>query len=100
MRDSSPKIEVRSFSNRGWRGLVDAATYEVVSRAVMRVIPRLEPGMTLSELKNKAAFHIPRSLIDDSDKLQWWVKVAVQNLEFQGEIERSRVAKPLKWHRA
>jgi len=100
MKDSGPKIEVRNINVPGWHGKVDAAKYEAMKNALLRTLPREEPGLTQTEMRNKVVFHLPGGLFEDDGKVAWWAKCVQLDLEFKGIIERSRTAKPLRWHRA
>jgi hypothetical protein len=98
-RDTGPKVEVRNANIPGWTGRVDAAKYEAMRSALLRILPRQAPGMTQSEMRNKVVFHLPEHLFPAGDKADWWAKCVQLDLEADGIIEREKSAKPLRWHR-
>jgi hypothetical protein len=99
MKESGEKVEVRNFNVPGWRGRVDAQKYRAMESALMRILPRTEPGLTQTEMRNKVVFHLSAHVFEDSSKIAWWAKCVQQDLEARGVIEREKQAKPLRWHR-
>jgi hypothetical protein len=65
------KIEIRNANNPGWSGKVDAAKYEAMKDALLRVIPRGAPGLTQTEMRNKAIFHLPAHVFPNGEKAEF-----------------------------
>lgn len=95
-----PKVEVRNVNQPGWTGKVDAAKYQAMKEALLRILPRHAPGLTQTEMRNKVVFHLPQHLFPNGEKSDWWSKCVQLDLEAKGELVRERDAKPLRWHRA
>ena len=98
-KDTGPKVEVRNVNVPGWTGRVDAAKYEAMKNALMRILPRQAPGLTQTEMRNKVVFHLPEHIFPGGEKADWWSKCVQLDLEADGIIEREKGAKPLRWHR-
>jgi len=98
-KDAGPKVTVRNVNVPGWTGKVDAAKYEAMKSALLRILPRTAPGLTQTEMRNKVIFHLPEHLFPGGEKADWWSKCVQLDLEAEGEIERERTSKPLRWHR-
>ncbi|MEN9715235.1 MAG: hypothetical protein RJA35_702 [Actinomycetota bacterium] len=99
-KDVGLRVEVRNANSPGWTGKVDAAKFEATSAVLMRILPRQAPGMTQTEIKNKAVFHLPQHLFPGGDNAAWWVKCVLLDLEADGIVEREKSARPLRWHKA
>jgi hypothetical protein len=93
------KVEIRNANNPGWSGKVDAAKYEAMKDALLRVIPRGAPGLTQTEMRNKAVFHLPAHVFPNGEKAEWWSKCVQLDLEHRGELVREKTARPMRWHR-
>jgi hypothetical protein len=93
------KVEIRNANNPGWSGRVDAAKYEAMKYALLRVIPRGAPGLTQTEMRNKAVFHLPAHVFPNGEKADWWSKCVQLDLEHRGELVREKTARPIRWHR-
>ena len=92
------KVEVRNINVPGWIGRVDAAKYEAMKAALLRVLPRTAPGLTQTEMRHRVVPHLPANLFPNGEKADWWSKCVQLDLEYRGVIEREREAKPLRWH--
>ncbi|MEY4411725.1 MAG: hypothetical protein RLZ69_1299 [Actinomycetota bacterium] len=98
-KSTGPRVEVRSANSPGWTGKVDAAKYEAMRNAILRILPRQAPGLTQTEMRNKAVFHLPAHIFPAGERADWWVKTVYLDLEADGVIEREKQARPLRWHR-
>jgi hypothetical protein len=98
-KSSGAKVEIRNANNPGWSGKVDAAKYEAMKQALLRVIPRGAPGLTQVEMRNKAVFHLPAHIFPNGEKADWWSKCVQLDLEHRGELVREKTARPIRWHR-
>lgn len=98
-KSSGAKVEIRNANNPGWSGKVDAAKYEAMKAALLRVIPRGTPGLSQVEMRNKAVFHLPTHVFPSGDKVDWWCKCVLLDLEHKGELQREKTVRPFRWHR-
>ena len=98
-KSGAGKVEIRNANNPGWSGRVDAAKYNAMKTALLKVIPRQAPGLTQTEMRNKAAFHLPAHIFPNGEKVDWWSKCVQLDLEHRGELIREKAARPLRWHR-
>lgn len=98
-KSSGAKVEIWNANNPGWSGKVDAAKYEAMKAALLRVIPRGTPGLSQVEMRNKAVFHLPTHVFPSGDKVDWWCKCVLLDLEHKGELQREKTVRPFRWHR-
>ncbi|MCB9566689.1 MAG: hypothetical protein H6710_05655 [Myxococcales bacterium] len=78
---------------------VDATKYRAMERALLRVLPRREPGLTQAEMFEAVLPHLPEALFPGGAKSGWWVKCVQLNLEREGTVIRDLRARPLRWRR-
>jgi hypothetical protein len=96
---SPPKIEVENVNHPGQVRLVDAAMYAAMKRAVLKVIPRRPPGLTVAALEQQVLAHLPEELFPKGAKAGWWTKTVQLDLEAKGILAREKTT-PLRLHRA
>ena len=96
---SRPKIEVENFNHPGQFRLVDAAMYSAMKRAVLDVIPKCPPGLTVAALEQKVLPHLPQELFPNVTKAGWWTKTVQLDLEAKGILAREKTI-PLRLRRA
>jgi hypothetical protein len=94
-----PKIEVENVNHPGQLRLVDAAMYAAMKRAVLKVIPKGPPGLTVAALEQKVLAHLPQELFPNGTKAGWWTKTVQLDLEAKGILAREKMT-PLRLHRA
>jgi hypothetical protein len=92
------KVVVQNINVPGYTHSVDAAMYEAMRKAMLKMLPRKSPGMTQAEMWQGLAAYAPKSLFPDSGKIGWWMKTVQLDLEARKVLVREQT-KPLRWHR-
>lgn len=98
-KPSRPRISVQNINVPDFAGQVDAIKYQAMRHALLKVLPRIKPGLTQAEMWEQAPSHLPQDEFPGGAKAGWWVKCVQLDLEAKGIIARDRSAKPLRWHR-
>ena len=93
------RIEIENFTSPGRVYRVDRAKYEAMRDALLKVLPRAEPGLTVAEAKTALLPLLPDALFPGGDKAGWWLKAAQLDLEAKGVIRRGK-GSPVRLHRA
>jgi len=96
---SPEKVEVENVNHPGQIRLVDAAMYAAIKRAVLNVVPKGPPGLTVAALEQKVLAHLPQELFPKGAKAGWWTKAVQLDLEAKGILTRERTI-PLRLYRA
>ena len=94
---ASPKILLENINHPGKTTPGDAAMYGAMKEAVLTVLPRSTPGMTIAQLEDAVLVHLPDDLYPDGAKAGWWTKAVQLDLEAKGIIRREKVT-PLRLH--
>ena len=92
------KIAMENVNSPGHIVRVDADKYIAMKRAVLTVLPKTSPGLTVAELKVHLLPHLPDDLYPGGAKAGWWLKGVQLDLEAKGLIARV-ATKPLRLHR-
>ena len=92
------KIPVSNANHPELVRSLDAAKYEAVKLALLKVLPKKMPGLTQTQMRGEAAYHLPEHLFPDSEKTAWWIKSVQLDLEAKGIIARENDAHPLRWY--
>jgi len=92
------KIEVRNVNHPGQVTRLDADMYEAMKRAVLKVLPKTSPGLTVDEVQDGVLAHLPEDLFPNGAKAGWWMKAVQLDLEARGVIARAKT-KPLRLHK-
>lgn len=79
---------------------VDAAKYEAMKRAILKVVLAREPGLSAAEMVARVAPLLPTDLWPSGEKVGWWRKTVQLDSEARGLLVRETGAKPLRWHRS
>ena len=90
------KIVVENVNTPGRTGKVDAAKYNAVKRAMLKVLPDNAPGLTHAELCTAMKPHL-EELFPGGAKIGWWSKTVQLDLEAKKVLYRED-SKPLRWH--
>lgn len=90
------KIEVLNVNAPHHVTRVDATKYEAMKRAMMKVIPVGEPGMTAKDIKAGVLPHLPDDLFPGGSTAGWWLKCVQLDLEARKAMARSSTS-PLKF---
>ena len=77
---------------------VDADKYDAARKALLAVLPRTSPGLTVAEAKRKLLAHLPHRLFPGGSKAGWWLKAVQLDLEAKNIIAREDT-KPLRLRR-
>ena len=66
-------------------------------RAILRVLPRRSPGLTLADLAAAIRPHLPEALFPGGAKAGWWLKTVQLDLEAKGAVTREKVTPLRVW---
>lgn len=99
MAKAGEKIGVENAVSPGRTVNVDKAKYEAMKAALLSVLPRGAPGLTVAEAKAKLMPKLSQELFPGGDKAGWWLKAVQLDLEAKGTIRRE-ATKPLRLHQA
>ncbi|WP_127143505.1 DUF6958 family protein [Pelagibacterium montanilacus] len=97
MAKGADTIEIESITTPGRSARVDRAKYEAMRTALLAVLPKTAPGMTVAEAKMALMPHLPQDLYPDGEKAGWWLKAVQLDLEAKHIIAREET-KPLRLH--
>lgn len=92
------KIRIENVLQPGKTYSADAAKYESMRKAVLAVLPKASPGLTVAEVHDRIVAHLPENLFPGGAKSGWWMKAVQLDLEAKGVIARTRTS-PLRLHR-
>jgi hypothetical protein len=67
---------------------IDAAKYELMKRALLKVIPRGKRDVAFRELRTLVEPHLDPAVFGPDDSRAWYVTVVKQDLEARGRIEQ------------
>jgi len=93
----SDKIDVQNVNQPGHVGRVDAAKYNAMKAAMLKVMTRDAPGHSAAEIKAAAKAHLPEDLFPGGATSGWWLKCVQLDLEAKGVIARA-ATKPLRFY--
>jgi hypothetical protein len=93
------KVAMENVNTPGKAINVDADKYEAMRTAILAVLPKAAPGMTVADLKAGVLPRLPDALFPGGDKAGWWLKGVQLDLEAKQLIERVPAAKPLRLRR-
>ncbi len=93
----SDKIDVENINTPGRTSRVDAAKYNAMKAAMLKVMTKTPPGDTAKEIKEAAKAHLPEDLFPAGATAGWWQKSVQLDLEAKGVVTRADT-KPLRFH--
>jgi len=93
------KVPVENVNVPGRTTQVDAAKYEAMKHAILRVTPGEPPGLSAAEMVERVRPLLPDDLWPGGEKVGWWQKTVQLDLEAKGILQRDAAAKPLRWYR-
>ena len=93
------KIGIENVIRPGRVRPVDAAMYEEMRRAYLKVVPGTSPGLTIAEIQQRLPRHLSQKLYPGGAKAGWWSKAVQLDLEAKGVITRTK-GTPLRLHKA
>jgi hypothetical protein len=89
----SEKIAIENVIRPGKVYNVDAAKYEAMKRAFLKVLPKKSPGLTLDEIRKTVLAYLPETLFPGGAKAGWWMKAVQLDLEeAKGIVEREKTS--------
>jgi hypothetical protein len=91
------KITVENVNVPGSTSRVNAAKYEAMKQAMLRVLPKEAPGLTQAQMREAVIPHLPEDLYPGGSTAGWWAKTVQLDLEAKGIVIRE-ATKPLQWH--
>ncbi len=97
MVSGTEKVEMENINSPGHVVRVDKRKYEAMKTALLAVMPKTEPGLTVAELKQELLPLLPEDLFPGGDKAGWWLKGVQLDLEAKAIIVRENT-KPLRLH--
>lgn len=92
------KIEIENFSSPGRATRVEKRKYEAMRDALLKVLPKKTPGLTVAEAKAALLPLLPDDLFPNGEKAGWWLKAAQLDLEAKGILKREET-KPIRLYR-
>lgn len=99
MSKPAAKIRIENVLQPGKTYSADPAKYEAMKKAVLAVLPKASPGLTVAEVQHRVVAHLPEDLFPGGAKSGWWMKAVQLDLEAKGVIARTR-SSPLRLHRS
>lgn len=97
-RKQTGRIAIRNINVPRRTVRVNAAKYEAMRRALMKILPVREPGLTQAEMSRAVRPHLPGVLFPGGATSGWWAKTVQLDLEARKVVVRV-AGKPLRWHR-
>ncbi len=89
MSKTAAKMKIENVLQPGKTYSADPAKYEAMKKAVLAVLPKASPGLTVAEVQDRVVAHLPEDLFPGGAKSGWWMKAVQLDLEAKGVI-RSR----------
>jgi hypothetical protein len=99
MSGNDEKVVVENVNIPGRTSRVNAPKYHAMKQAMLEVLPKAEPGLTQSEVREAVIPHLPEDLFPGGSTAGWWAKTVQLDLEAKGVVIRE-ATKPLRWHQA
>ena len=99
MSKPAAKIRIENVLQPGKTYSADPAKYEAMKKAVLALLPKASPGLTVAEVQDRVVAHLPEDLFPGGAKSGWWMKAVQLDLEAKGVIARTR-SSPLRLHRS
>jgi hypothetical protein len=99
MTENEEKTTVENVNVPGKTSRVNAAKYQAMKQAMLRVLPEQEPGLTQSAIREAVIPHLPENLYPGGSTAGWWAKTVQLDLEAKGIVIREST-RPLRWHQA
>ncbi|SOE08630.1 hypothetical protein SAMN05877838_0357 [Hoeflea halophila] len=98
MSDADDRIEIESITSPNHVQRVNRAKYMAMREALLPVLPKTAPGVTVAEAKAALLDHLSPDLFPGGAKAGWWLKAVQLDLEAKGVIARGS-AKPVRLYR-
>jgi hypothetical protein len=98
-KNQHEKVGLENVNHPGKIKRVDAGMYEAMKRALLKVLPKKSPGLTVAEVQERVVGNLPASLFPGGAKAGWWTKAVQLDLEAKGIVAREKT-KPLRLRKA
>jgi hypothetical protein len=99
MSKTASKIKIENVLQPGKTYSADPAKYDAMKKAVLAVVPKAPPGLTVAEVQNGVLAHLPEDLFPGGAKSGWWMKAVQLDLEAKGVIKREKTS-PIRLHKS
>ncbi len=93
------KIDLQNVNHPGQARSVDAHMYAAMKRALLKLLPKTTPGLTVAQIQESVTAHLPEGLFPGGAKVGWWTKAVQLDLEAKGLIFREKT-RPLRLRKA
>lgn len=95
MKNETEKVEIENVNTPGRVERVDRTRYLAMREALLSVLPKNSPGLTVAEAKAELLPLLPPALFPEGAKAGWWLKATQLDLEAKGVIQRED-SKPIR----
>ncbi len=92
------QVTVENVNVPGQKTRVNAAKYNDMKQAMMRVMPTGAPGLPFSDIKELAKPHLNPDLFPGGKTSGWWGKTVQLDLEAKGVMARTK-GSPLRFYK-
>lgn len=92
------KIGIENVNHPGQVRPVAADMYEAMRRALLNVLPKTHPGLTVADVQDRVVAQLPEHLFPRGAKAGWWTKAVQLDLEAKGIIVREKT-RPMRLHK-
>jgi hypothetical protein len=99
MSKATAKIKIENVLQPGKTYSADPAKYEAMKKAVLAVLPKTSPGLTVAEVQGRVLAHLPEDLFPGGAKSGWWMKAVQLDLEAKHIIKREK-ASPVRLYKS
>ena len=99
MSKTAAKMKIENVLQPGKTYSADPAKYEAMKKAVLAVLPKASPGLTVAEVHDRVVAHLPEDLFPGGAKSGWWMKAVQLDLEAKGVISRAKTS-PIRMHKS
>ena len=99
MSKTAAKIKIEYVLQPGKTYSADPVKYEAMKKAVLTVLPKKTPGLTVAEVQDRVLEHLPEALFPGGAKSGWWMKAVQLDLEAKGIIQREKTS-PIRLHKS
>jgi hypothetical protein len=91
------KLKIENVLQPGKTYTVDAAMFEAMKTALLKVAPSSPPGMTPAQIQKAVLPLLPQDLFPGGEKSGWWMKAAQLDLEAKRVLARSEMPPVRLW---
>lgn len=92
------RVLLENVNHPGKTQPADKAMYDAMKAAVLKVLPRKAPGLTVAEIQDAILAHLPEALYPHGEKSGWWMKAVQLDLEAKKIIARAN-GSPIRLHK-